>query len=84
MQVRSEWAAPRPKHEHSDAKKRASAQLGLIGRRSAFFRARAGRETPALSGHIFSARRGALAMWPLALHITLQALRSLPPSYQTG
>jgi hypothetical protein len=34
-------------------KKRASAQLGLIGRRSAFLRARAGRETPALSGHIF-------------------------------
>ena len=33
--------------EHSDAKKRASAQFGLTGRRSAPFRARAGRrETP--------------------------------------
>ena len=39
---------PRHDLEHSDAKKRASAQSGLIGRRSAFFRARAGREIPAL------------------------------------
>ena len=53
--------------EHSDAKKRASAQLGLIGRRSAFFRARAGRETPALKRLHLSARRGALAMWPPVL-----------------
>ena len=49
------WNGPRhdPRGEHSDAKKKASARLGLIGRRSALFRARAGRETPALSGYIF-------------------------------
>ena len=35
------------------------------------FRARAGRETPALERPHLSARRGVLAMWSLAKHITL-------------
>ena len=42
------------------------------------FRARAGRETPALERPHLSARRGVLAMWSLAQHITLQALHHGP------
>ena len=40
--------------------------LGLIGRHKRVFRARAGRETPAHKPPHLSARRGVLAMWPLA------------------
>ena len=52
--------------------------LELTGRQKRVFRARAGRETPAHKWPHLSARRGVLAVWPLALHITLQALRYDP------
>jgi hypothetical protein len=52
--------------------------LELTGRQKRVLRARAGRETPALKRPHLSARRGVLAMWPLALHITIQALRYPP------
>ena len=49
------WNGPRhdPRGDHSDAKKRASAQLGLIGRRSAFFARVPGGKHRHLSGYIF-------------------------------
>ena len=52
MQVRSERAAPRPQVNIVTPKKGRPLK-GLIGRRSAFFRARAGRENRHEGGHIF-------------------------------
>jgi predicted Zn-dependent protease len=43
----------REEGEHSDAQKKASAQLGLIGRQKRVFHARARRESRHESGHIF-------------------------------
>ena len=63
-----------PRCEHSHAKKRASAQL--IGRRSASFRARAGREIPARKRPHLRLDGGALAMCDVAAWVIYHIARA--------
>ena len=64
--------------EHSDAKKAASDQFGTDRTPEALFARVPGGKYRHISGHIFRLDGGVLAMWPPALHITVQALRYDP------